>query len=747
MAVSLSPERLAAFSTRRPWLVLGIWAVILVAGLASASRIGSVLTSSAENYVENDSSRADGLLEARLFGGSIPGTETVVVYHPELTAAAPEFQARVGEVTSALQGLGEHVRSATNGIEAGLISESGHAVLVPVRLVADEDDVEDAGKPIITAIAALNGKDGFVVATGGDASAGYAFTEASKKDLETAEIYGIPIAMVILVIVFGALVAAGLPILLGLMSIAIAVGIAAVIGQQFELSTFLVNFVTTMGLAVGIDYSLLIIQRFREERRRGLERDAAIIHAGATASRAVLFSGMAVIVALAGMLLVPNSIFRSLGVGAMVVVAVSIAVALTLLPAILRLLGDRVNAVHIRVPGLARRTPKQGHSFWDRTTAIVMEHPVMSIVVSAGLLLAAASPVLTLKLGWAGVSTLPAESSARQAFDLLAQEFPATTLAPARIVIDAPDVTAPRVQAATEALRARLAQDVEFGAIETTVSPDKSLALLSVQLPGDPQGEAAKDGIVRLRNEQIPAAFGGGEATVLVTGVTAGGIDDTSVISSHTLPVFGFVLGLSFVILLVVFRSIVVPVKALIMNLLSVGAAYGLMVLVFQHGIGNEIFGFHQSDTIESWIPLFMFATLFGLSMDYHVFLLTRIRERFEHTGDNKESVAYGVRTTAGMITGAAAIMVAVFGGFAAGQMVSFEQMGFGLAVAVLLDATIVRSVLVPASMELLGAANWYLPAWLKWLPKVDVEGGTTTRPEPKPRARSGAVEVLPSGR
>ena len=748
MTFAPSPERLARFSVQRPWAVVAIWVVALIAGLLSASRIGDVLTASVENYVDNDSSRANSLLEEHLYGGVVPGAETVVIYHPTLTTADPAFQAVVREVTAGLRALPEDVRSVVNGVDdgiPGLSSESGHAAIVAVRLVAEGNDAEDSAKPILGVVSSLNGKNGFTVATGGDASGSHAFTEQSKKDLEKAEYFGIPIALIILLVVFGALVASGIPILVGLISIVIGIGIAGIIGRQFELSTFLVNYVTTMGLAVGIDYSLIITQRFREERRNGLSRDEAVVKAGATASRAVLFSGMAVIVALAGMLLVPNSIFRSLGVGAMVVVAVSVAVALTLLPAILRLLGDRVDSVRIGIPGLRRK--ERETTFWDRTTAIVMKHPVISIVLSAALLLAAATPYLTIKLGWAGVSSLPEESSARQAYDLLGREFPSTTLTPARVVIDAADVNAPAVQSASNALIARVATDPVFGAAETVVSEDGRLAQITIQLVGDAQGNAAKDAIGRLRSQYIPAAFAGAGAQVFVTGNTAQGIDDTSVIEDNTLKVFAFVLGLSFVILLVVFRSIVVPIKAMVMNLLSVGAAYGLMVLVFQHGVGNELLGFHRIESIESWVPLFMFATLFGLSMDYHVFLLTRIRERFEHTGDNKESVAYGVRTTAGMITGAAAIMMAVFGGFAAGEMVAFEQMGFGLAVAVFLDATVVRSVLVPASMELLGTRNWYLPRWLEWLPRVDVEGNAGPRPERKPRVRAGQVDVLPNSR
>jgi RND superfamily putative drug exporter len=609
------------------------------------------------------------------------------------------------------------------------ISADRQTTIIDVELAGEALEADQHVDGLLAIVEEADAIEGFTVATVGDGSIGEAFMHQAERDLQTAEFFGIPIALAILLIVFGALVAAGLPLVLGLISIVIAVGMAAIIGRAFELSVFVVNFVTTMGLAVGIDYALLIIKRFREERGNGLSRDDAIVKAGGTAARAVLFSGMAVIVALFGMVIVPQSIFRSLGIGAILVVAVAVVAAMTLLPAILRLLGDRVNAVRIRVPSFGRRradtAPVPSVNGWDRVVRRVMARPWLSAGLSAGLLVAAAAPYATIQLGWSGVSTLPAETSAHRAFEILDEEFSAGVVAPAWIVVTAPDVDAPAVTAAIDRLGAAFAADERFGepTVETNGAGD--LALMSVPLAGDPQSDEAREALLDLRSTYIPEAFRGVSAEVVVGGVTAGGIDDTEVISDWTVPVFAFVLGLSFVILLIVFRSIVVPIKAIVMNLLSVGAAYGLMVLVMQHGIGNELLGFARVERIDSWVPLFMFAVLFGLSMDYHVFLLTRIREHFVETRDNAAAVAFGVRSTAGMITGAAAIMIAVFGGFAAGETVAFQQMGFGLAVAVLLDATIVRMVLVPASMELLGERNWYLPSWLTWLPRVNVEGSS----------------------
>ncbi|HEX5939683.1 MAG TPA: MMPL family transporter, partial [Dehalococcoidia bacterium] len=442
---------------------------------------------------------------------------------------------------------------------------------------------------------------------------------------------------------------------------------------------------------------------------------------GATASRAVLFSGLTVVVALLGLVLVPDSIFRSLGVGAIIVTLLAVAAALTLLPAVLSLLGDKVNKGTIPFLGTKKSVDTPG-GFWYRTTNVVMRHPLISATASVALLVAASIPYFSLELGFNGIGTLPRDLEPRQAFDILDEEFSAGVVAPTEVVVAADDVNSPEVQRAVVRLSAELEGDESFGNVTVERNESGDLLVMSVALNGDPDGDAAHSAIDRLRDEHIPSAFSGVEAQALVTGPTAQTADYVGMINDFTPLVFVFVLGLSFFVLLLVFRSIVVPIKAIIMNLLSVGAAYGILVLVTVQGVGNEIFGFQQVDFIEAWLPLFMFAILFGLSMDYHVFLLSRIRERFDETGDNKEAVAYGVRSTAGIITGAALIMVAVFSGFAMGSLVSFQQMGFGLAIAVIIDATLIRTVLVPASMALLGRWNWYLPSWLEWLPDVRVD-------------------------
>jgi uncharacterized membrane protein YdfJ with MMPL/SSD domain len=725
MALSvLSTEGLARASARRPWIVVGTWAAIIV---AAAVAIGTLLASglTTEISLTNDpeSERADNLLEDRLRGPD-PTNEIVIVRSSDATVADPQFRGFVEDLYGEISGLGSGIiASGTNFYQSNdpsLVSEDGRTTILPFVMTGDHEEAADNIGEVLNVVEERNGVDGFEVLITGGASINDELDEQAQKDLETGESIGIPIALVVLILVFGALVAAGIPLLLGILAIIVAVGLSALLGQLFQLSFFITNVITMMGLAVGIDYSLFIVSRFREERHRGLDKMDAIAATGETANRAVFFSGMTVVLSLFGMLLVPSTIFRALGAGAIIVVLVSVAISLTLLPAMLGLLGDKVNA--LKVPFIGRGAVEADHErrggFWDTVTRIVMRYPAISLVASASLLVALALPYLNITIGSAGISTLPENLQSRQGFDILQREFSFGLVNPAEIAIEG-DVNGDAVQSAIDDLDAILAEHPEFGPGTFTANDDGSVALYSVPVNGDTTSNATLDSVRALRSEYVPAAFSGVDADVFVGGETAGAIDYINTVNDSTPIVFAFVLTLSFVLLTIVFRSIVVPIKAIIMNLLSVGAAYGILVLVFQEGWGNELLGFQQVDIIEAWVPLWTFSILFGLSMDYHVFLLSRIRERFDKTQNNRESVAFGVRSTAGIITGAALIMAAVFMGIAMGDLVMFQQMGFGLAIAVLLDATIVRTVLVPAAMELLGERNWYLPKFLDWLPDL----------------------------
>ncbi len=768
--MKLNPESIARASSRHPKRTLAIWGLVLFAGLASLSTLLAPALSVSFDFTNSpEAKRAKQILDDRELAQDII-TETFVVASsaPGATSDAA-FAGTVNELLSALKDLGPDVvdavptayplpeADAANPQLAGLgpiAAEDGTAVLFTIIYHGDLDTATKAFEEVnsIREGVSADGIEAFML---GQVSSSEDFKKISEEDIRFGESIGVLAAIVVLIIVFGALVAGVTPIVMGIFSILVTLGIVGVLGILWDFSFFTPNLISMMGLAVGIDYSLFIVSRYREERSRGRDKLEAIAASGATASRAVFFSGLTVVLALAGMLLIPTTIFRSLAGGAIVVVLISVAAAMTLLPAILALLGDKINSGRIFGKNRSTEHGRPG-GFWDRASRSVMARPVIWLLAAGAFMVALSLPYWIqahpeddgrgIKTGLAGISTLPADQQSRKAFDLILEKFPQTgTRATARIVIvadgvgtpgstpGAPSVLAPEFGSAVETLESAVSTDPRLGTpLPAVVSADEGAALVEIPLAGeatDAQSEAAVNVITDLRDTYIPDAFDGTGAEVLVGGDTAFIKDFFDISQQYTPIIILVVLGLSFLLLTIVFRSLVVPAKAIVMNLLSVGAAYGLIVLTFQKGgpsFGATFagwFGFEQVDSIEAWLPLFLFSILFGLSMDYHVFLLTRIREEYDKTGDNAEAVAFGLRTTGGIITGAAVIMVAVFGGFAAGRLTSLEQMGFGLAVAVFLDATIVRSILVPSTMRLLGDKNWYLPKWLEWLPKIDVEG------------------------
>ncbi|HEX2118446.1 MAG TPA: efflux RND transporter permease subunit [Acidimicrobiales bacterium] len=721
--MALSTRSLARSSSRHPWRTVGLWVVgIMVAGALIGSLKEDALTQEVGLTNNPEAKQAADLIEERLRGPE-RDTEIVIVSSQGATVDDPAFEAYVTRLSDALRGLGPDVVLATQTYyesqDQNLVSRDRHITLVPTVLAGPIQDAVDHVPELKEAIA-QNRAEGFTVNLSGAAALGDDFNTVSAEDLRTGESIGVMAALIILVVVFGAVVAATLPILVGIAAIAVGLGIVVAVGQITQFSFFVENMITMMGLAVGIDYSLFVVSRYREERRRGRDKLDAIEAAGATASRAVLFSGMTVVLALLGMLMIPNTIFRSLASGAIFAVVAAVLASMTLLPALLGLLGDRINRLRIH---RRDREPAPVGGFWDKVTHGVMARPVLSLVAGVGVLLFLGSFWAVMHTGFSGVSTVPDGLPSKEGFEILGREFSGGLSSPVEIAIDG-RADDPAVQAGVQRLRDSLAADGMFGSTRVEVNEARDLTLVSAPLNGDPDSRAATDSIGRIRSEYVPDAFPEGTAgDVLVGGRTAFNKDFFDISHTYMPIVFVFVLGLSFILLTVAFRSLVVPLKAILLNLLSVAAAYGLITLVFQEGVGADLLGFQQVEVIEAWLPLFLFSVLFGLSMDYHVFLLSRIREHYDQTGDNTGSVAYGLRTTAGIITGAALIMVAVFGGFASGRMAAFQQMGFGLAAAVLIDATLIRSVLVPASMKLLGNRNWYLPRWLEWLPKVTVDG------------------------
>jgi RND superfamily putative drug exporter len=715
--------RLAAICARRPWVVIGLWLLLLVVGGLFARNIGSVVNSSHALYFTPESMKGADLLEQRLRGPA-QAKEVVIVQSPHKTVDDAGFQAFTTSVTDGIKALEKSdgsplVASVLSFYEtnaAALVSTDRHTTILPTTLNASAEEAGSSVRPLVDYVKGMNGREGFTVLTMGEGSIYNTFTDTAHTDGRRAETLGVPVALIVLVFVFGTAAAAGLPLLLALFSIVIAFGLTALIGHLVTMDTIVENIITMIGLAVGIDYSLLIVERFREERRRGVEKYEAVRVAGSTAAQAVVFSGGTVMVSLLALLMVPEKTFLSIALGAAVVVIAAVMAALTLLPALLGLVGDGVNRLAIRLPG-------QGYSqaedspFWARAAAIVMSRPLLAVCVAAVFLVVVATPFVGMRRGFSGVSMMPPSSDAHKAFTILNSEFSAGLATPMEIVVDAPDVKSAEVQAGINSLVSRLGSDPMFGPASVEVNDAGDLALVSASINGDYAGSAATDAIQRVRHDYVASSFSGLDAKVYVSGESAVITDILIMLSDYTPIVLGVVLFLSFILLLVMFRSIVVPLSAIAMNLLSVGAAYGLLVLVFQHGFLHQIFGFEKLDVIVFWLPLLLFAILFGLSMDYHVFLLSRIRERFDETGDNREAVSFGVRHTGRIITGAALIMVTVFGAFATGRLSPLQQIGFGLAVAVIIDATLIRTVLVPATMTLLGRWNWYLPRWLNWLP------------------------------
>ena len=725
-------ERLSRWCARHPWRVLAGWVLLFVAAIVlNAFLLGGALTNEGSFSNEPESARADRLIQDRMEGAGKP-RELVIVRSSERTVDDPAFSAEVDRLAARITALGPAVVEAavpySQVPNPSLISRDRHAVVLPVVMAGSLEDAQANVDALSQAVHDPAAGGEFETVMTGTPSINEDFGVTAENDLRTGEAFGLAVALIILLLVFGTAVAAALPLVLAVVGIVLALGLTALAGQFYELSMTVTNMISMIGLAVGIDYALFIVSRFREERAAGLPVLDAVSRSGGSATRAVLFSGVCVIVALAGLLLIPSTVFRSMAVGAILVVLSTLFAAVTLLPALLGLLGDRVDAGRIPFIGRRRASGKTGR-LWAALAHGVMRRPVVSLVLSTALLLAIAGFTLDLRIGASGVESLPAGTESRAGYELLATEFSSGLLSPVTVVVDGA-ADDPAVQAALERFQAAISADTGYqGAAAPQVNGAGDLMVVDLLTADEPTSDAAEAAVQRLRDEIIPGAFAGSGARALVTGVTAGTIDYLDVIDHYTPWVFAFVLSLSFLFLTVVFRSLVVPAKAILMNLLSVGAAYGLIVAVFQKGWGADLLGFQQVPYVEAWIPLFLFAVLFGTSMDYHVFLLSRIRERYDERGDNGESVAFGLQSTAGIITGAAVIMVAVFGGFAAGDLVMFQQLGFGLAAAVLIDATIVRCILVPAAMRLLGDTNWWLPQPLHWLPDVRVE---TRRPAPQ---------------
>ena len=667
-------------------------------------------------------------------------SEEVLIYSASVRATDPSFRAVVTDLQRRLAAA-PYTRAFESPYVAAnraRISPDGHSALLRFEIAGKESEAKDRVDPTLRATSAAQAAHpDFTVAQFGEASAEKQIADVISKDFQRALFTSLPITLVILLITFGAVVAASIPLLLALTAVMGTIGIVALISHASPVDQSINEVILLIGLAVGVDYSMFYLRREREERERGSSEEAALAAAAATSGRAVLVSGLTVIMAMAGMYLAGAPTFESFATGTIIVVAVAVVGSLTVLPALLAWLGDRVEKGG--VPIISRMPWNAGESgLWARVLNPVLRHPVVSVIAAGGLLVVLAIPAFSLHLAVPGPSALPQNLAVVKTYNKIQATFPGDAI-PAVVVIRSGDVTSPQMARAIRALRERAAANPMFKQPSTLkINPAHTVAEVDIPLSGNGNDSASFGALAALRNTLIPATVGSvPDTTAEVTGETASSKDFNDTMKSHAPLVFAFVLSAAFLLLLVTFRSLVIPIKAIILNLLSVGAAYGVLVWIFQYGHLESLLDFKSTGSITSWMPLFLFVVLFGLSMDYHVFILSRIREAFDRGNSTEEAVAHGIKSTAGVVTSAAVVMVSVFAIFATLSLLIFKQLGIGLAVAVLIDATLVRGVLLPATMKLLGDWNWYLPGWLEWLPHLGPGDGRglppdTSRPQPE---------------
>jgi uncharacterized membrane protein YdfJ with MMPL/SSD domain len=683
-----------------------------------------------------ESGRMDRILEA---GFEQPATERVLIQSHSVRAGSPAFDRAVADVVARVSKISDvrDVRSPLAPGNADRISEDGRSALVEFRIRGAKDEAVDKIDPVLEAVAAeQRAHPGFSIGEFGDASAEKGVATAYENDLGKAGTLSLPITLVVLVLTFGSLVAAGIPLLLALTAVFATFGLVALSSVLLPVAMQAPAMVLLIGLAVGVDYSMFYLKRARQERAAGRSEQAALAVAAATSGRSVLISGLTVIVAMAGMFLTGDTTFSSLALATILVVAVAVLGSLTVLPALLSRLGDNVYRGRVPLVGRLRRNDGEGR-IWGAIVDRVLRRPALSAILAGSLLLALAAPALELRLAPDGPESFPKGLEVIATYDRMQQAFPGSAL-PANVVVKAPSVGTPTMNAAIEQLEQRaLASGRAFEPITVDVNKEGTVANITVPIAGNGTDAASNAAFRMLRNEVVPETVGAlPNAEAGVTGQTAAWRDQADELKSNLPPVVAFVLLFAFGLMLVAFRSIVVAAKAILLNLLSVAAAYGVLVLVFQHGIGKGLLGVDSAAGISAVVPLLLFVILFGLSMDYHVFILSRIRETFDRGKSMDEAVSHGIKSTAGVVTSAAIVMVAVFAVFATLSWPFFKQFGVGLAAAILIDATIVRAVLLPASMKLLGDWNWYLPRWLEWLPQLE-PGQPEVLPEPEPATAS----------
>ena len=738
MTVEAKHRNLAAraghWSAQHRRLAIWGWISFVLFAFAIGSAAGTVEQEQAQSGV-GESGQASSTLR-RAFPKHV--SEEVFIHSDATRAGSPVFTAVVADVARRLAAVRYTQQFEGPYGNRALISRDGHSALLRFQIQGKESQAKDRVGPVLKATAAAQAAHpGFAIEEFGEASAEKQITDVISEDFSRALVTSLPITLLIMLLTFGAVVAALIPVSLGLTAVMGTIGLVALLSHISAVDSSINEVILLIGLAVGVDYSMFYLRREREERERGNSEEASLAAAAATSGRAVLVSGFTVMLAMAGMYLAGAPTFESFATGTILVVAVAVIGSLTVLPALLAWLGDRVEKGGM--PIIKNMPWNAGENgLWARVLNPVLRHPLISVIASAGVLIVLAIPAFSLHLAVPGPTSLPQNIQVVKTYNKIQATFPGDAI-PAVVAVSAGDVTSPPVARAIAELRARVAANPLFKQPTIVkINPAHTVAEIDIPVVGDGNNGPSNQALAALRNRLIPATIDQApDTTAAVTGQTASSKDFNDTMKSHAPIVFVFVLTAAFILLLVTFRSVVIPIKAIVLNLLSVGAAYGVLVWIFQYGHLESFLDFKSSKSITSWMPLFLFVVLFGLSMDYHVFILSRIREAYDRGRPTEEAVAYGIKTTAGVVTSAAIVMVSVFAIFATLSLLIFKQLGIGLAVAVLLDATLVRGVLLPATMKLLGDWNWYLPKWLEWLPHVGPGDGSGLPPE---TGRPGAL-------
>jgi RND superfamily putative drug exporter len=750
--------RIGAFAYRRRRWVLAVWVVALVAMMPFVKTLSDNLSQGGFEVPGSQSDLVKHDVETVFAENQSQFNDLLVMRSATLIAKDQAFKDAVKREIAVLKnapGIAGSKIVDPYALPARFISKDGHTVTVTVPLADNQDQALKHDPAVEAAVAKAAKGTGIQTLITGDAPFYKAFSDTTTHDLTHAETIAFPITLIILIFAFGSLIAAGIPLVMAIFGLLIAFGIVSIIAGHATVSVFTENTMSMLGLGVGIDYSLFIVSRFRERLRAQRPVDVAIAESIATSGKAVFVSALTVVLALSGTQLVRIAAFSSMGYGAMIAVAIAGVAALTLLPAILGMIGVRVNKLRIR----KERQAETG--WWHRWAMFIMRHPWPPLLAGLAVLLVLAAPALNLKLGSSGPNILPADAGPRVAANITAEAFGEGQVAPVQVVVTDPrGVTSDGLGGVYDYVKL-IEQDPEVVRVDSIVQPGQTEAqarafvnsilgqsqvapfiaangtktLIDVVGRHGAQATQTDDLVRRLRQDALVALKA--PETANVGGSPGLNTDLNHELQVKLIPVVLLVLVLSFFVLLLFFRSVLIPLKALLMNLASVIAAYGLMVFVFEEGHLEGLLSFHHVGYIDSFMPLFQFSILFGLSMDYEVFLLARIREEYLKTGDNTEAVAWGLEHTGSLITSAALIMVTVFGAFAFGRLLPIKELGFGLAAAVLIDATIIRVMIVPATMRLLGDWNWWLPKWLdKRLPNVSLEGlrePPGPQPEPQP--------------